>query len=144
MLAGRFGFFADLKREYFRGENTMTERAFPPEFTALIEQYRDTAAGLGNDNPITRRLWLLVEHTAPDWFKIEMRRIANDCGLLPPSRQCDEHGRPVFSVEDAAAHLGMSIEEAHRAVERLQTERAAIGLQPHDAPASGPQIHPLH
>lgn len=41
-------------------------KAFTPEFSALLEQYYDTSAGLGDDHPITRRLWLLVLHTAPE------------------------------------------------------------------------------
>lgn len=110
----------------------MTERTFPPEFCALMDQCRDTSAGLGHDHPITRRLWLLIEHTAPDM------------DLQPPARECDEHGKPVFSIADVAAHLGMSVEEAHRAVERLQADRAALGLAPHDLPAGGPAIHSLH
>lgn len=122
----------------------MTERTFPPEFSALVDQYRDTAAGLGDAHPITRRLWILIAHTAPDWFKVEMRQMARDFGLLPPARACDANGRPFFSIGDMAAHLGITVEEAHAAVERLQADRAAIGLPAHDAPASGPQVHPLH
>ena len=41
------------------------DKTFPPEFSALMAQYRDTAAGLGENHPTARRLWLLVRQPHP-------------------------------------------------------------------------------
>lgn len=103
-------------------------KTFPREFSALIEQYRDTAAGLGHDHPLVRRLWLIVVTTAPDWFQDEMLRVAKDMYLLPKPRMCDDNGEPMFSVAELASHMGMSIEEAEAAIERLIADRKALGL----------------
>lgn len=104
------------------------QKTLSPEFSALMAQYRDTRAGLGDDHPITRRLWILVEHTAPPWFQDEMRRVAKDMGLIPQPRMCNDDGEPMFSVAELASHMGMSIEEAEAAIERLIADRRASGL----------------
>lgn len=120
-------------------------KTFPPEFSALVAQYRDTAAGLGDDHPIARRLWLLVEHTAPEWFKDEMRDMARDMGLIPTSRQCNDQGEPIVTSAELAAHLGMSEEEAEAAIERLIADRKALGLPTAGITrASGDKLHGLH
>ena len=60
------------------------QKRFTPEFSALMAQYRDAAAGLGDDHPHARRLWLLVVHTAPEWFVDEMSAMAKDALDLHP------------------------------------------------------------
>ena len=110
-------------------------KTFPPEFSALMAQYRDTAAGLGDEHPIARRLWLLVEATAPEWFREEMRTVARDMALIPTAKHCDDNGNPVFSLAELAEHLGVTVEEADAAYRKMLAERHALGL-----PIDGAQI----
>lgn len=118
-------------------------RTFPPEFSALMQQYQATAAGLGDDHPIARRLWLLVEATAPEWFREEMRTIARDMGLIPPPRHCDGDGNPVFALAELAAHLGVTVEEADAAYRKMLADRRALGL-PIDGFQTIGEIHTRH
>lgn len=114
---------------------------FPPEFTALMAQYRDTAAGLGRNHPIARRLWLLVEEVSPEWFREEMRTIARDMNLLPDTWGYDDDGERLYSVDDVAAKVGKSREEVQRDVEQMIAERKALGLPTDGFITDGRTIH---
>jgi len=103
-------------------------RTFPAEFSTLMAQYRDTRAGLGDDHPVTRRLWLLVEATAPLWFLEEMRQLARTMNLIPTARTCNAEGEPVFTLAELAEHLGVPVEEAEATYKRMLAEREALGL----------------
>ena len=118
-------------------------KTFPAEFSALMRQYRDTAAGLGDDHPIARRLWLLVEATAPDWFREEMQVIARDMGLIPTAKHCDSSGSPVFTLPELAEHLGVSVEQADATFQKILAERRALGLPIDDFQIVG-DIHARH
>ncbi len=118
------------------------QKQFPPEFSALMAQYRDTAAGLGDDHPLARRLWLLVEATAPEWFRDEMMDMGRHMGLIPTPTLCDESGSAVFTLKQLAEQLGVSAEEADQAFKTMTAERRALGL-PVPKPVGGP-IHHLH
>ncbi len=117
-------------------------RTFPVEFSDLMQQYKDTAAGLGDDHPITRRLWLLVEATAPEWFRQEMLDMAQQMNLIPAPSLCDENGDAVFTLAQLAEQLGVTVEEAEASFNLMVTERRALGL-PIPKPVGGP-IHRLH
>lgn len=114
------------------------QKTFPPEFNALMQQYRDTCAGLGHDHEHSRRLWLLIECTAPAWFKDEMRQAAKDMGLLPMPRMCNDQGEPLFSSADLAAHFGVPVGEVEASIERLIEDRKALGLPVDGIRRAGP------
>lgn len=118
-------------------------KTFPPEFSALMQQYKDTSAGLGDDHPIARRLWLLVEATAPDWFRAEMQAIAREMELIPVARHCDDNGDPVFTLQELAEHLGVSVEQADTTFQKIRAERKALGL-PIDGFQIAGGIHARH
>lgn len=103
-------------------------KQFPAEFAALMHQWKDTAAGLGDDHPHARRLWHLAMQTAPDWFVDEMHQMARDMGLLPTARQCNILGEPIYTVDEVAASLGVSTEEAEASFAQMLAERKALGL----------------
>lgn len=121
------------------------KKVFPAAFSDLMRQYRDTSAGLGHDHPISRRLWLLVEHTAPEWFRAEMHSMAEQMNLIPTPKHCDVNGQPVFTADDLAGHMGMSREETEAAVEQFIEDRKAVGL-PVDGIKRGSDsdLNPLH
>ena len=120
------------------------QKQFPPEFSALMQQYRDTAAGLGDDHPLARRLWLLVVATAPDWFMDEMHAMANDMGLIPEPCACDDTGQKFYALDALAAKLGVSADEAAQQMAMLQAEAAAMGLPNAIQAKDVRELHRLH
>jgi len=104
------------------------QKQFPPEFSALMQQYKDTAAGLGDDHPITRRLLMLAIQTAPPWFVSEMHIMARDMGLLPEPFGCNDEGQKFYRLDDVAAKLGIPLAEAQQHMERMQADAEALGL----------------
>jgi hypothetical protein len=117
------------------------DKTFPPEFSALMAQYRDTAAGLGENHPTARRLWLLVETTAPEWFRAEMNAVAKEMGLLPATYGYDDDGQRMYSLDDIAANLGITPDEARQAVEKMKADREALGLPTDGIISDGRTIH---
>ena len=119
-------------------------KQFPPEFSALMQQYRDTSAGLGDDHPITRRLWLLVVHTAPSWFADEMSAMAKDMGLIPEPCACDDTGQKFYSLDALAAKLGIPADEVQQHMAMLKVDAAAVGLSGAIQSKDARDLHPLH
>lgn len=115
---------------------------FSPEFSALVQQYKDTAAGLGDGHPTTYRLWLILEAAAPEGFRQLMRDTAKEMGLQPDPAHCDAKGRPLYDLDAIAAKLGMSSDEARAAMAQMNADRASIGLV-NPMLTDGP-IHCLH
>ena len=116
-------------------------KTFPPEFSALMAQYRDTAKGLGEGHPTARRLWLIVEATAPDWFRDEMAAIAQQMGLLPDAYGYDDDGQRLYSLDDLATKLGITPGKARQAVEKMKADREALGLPTDGIISDGRTIH---
>ena len=119
-------------------------KKFPPEFDALMQQYRDTSAGLGDDHPITRRLWLLVVHTAPSWFVGEMSAMAREMDLIPEPCACDDTGQRFYSLDALAAKVGVSPDEVRQQMAMLQAEAAAAGLPDALQAKDVRELHRLH
>ena len=120
------------------------QKQFPAEFSALMQQYRDTAAGLGDDHPITRRLWLLLMTTAPSWFVAEMHAMAQNMGLMPEPCACDDDGQKFYSLDALAATVGVSPDEVRQQMAMLQAEAAAMGLPDAIKAKDVRELHRLH
>ena len=120
------------------------QKQFPAEFSALMQQYRDTAAGLGDDHPLARRLWLLLMTTAPGWFVAEMHSTAQNMGLIPEATACDDTGQRFYSLDALAAKLGVSPDEAAQQMAMLQAEAAAMGLPDAIKAKDVRELHRLH
>lgn len=120
------------------------QKQFPAEFSALMQQYRDTAAGLGDDHPITRRLWLLLMTTAPSWFMAEMHSMAQNMGLIPEATACDDDGQKFYSLDALAAKLGVSPDEVAQQMDALQAEAAAACLPDALQTRDVRELHRLH
>jgi len=120
------------------------QKRFTPEFSALMAQYRDTAAGLGDDHPITRRLWLMVVHTAPSWFVDEMSAMAKDMGLIPEPCACDDTGQRFYALDALAAKLGIPADEVQQHMDVLKADAAAMGLPDALQAKDARELHPLH
>ena len=120
------------------------QKTFPPEFTALMAQYRDTAAGLGDDHPHARRLWLMVVHTAPSWFVDEMSAMAKAMGLIPEATACDDDGQRFYSLDALAAKLGIPADEVQQHMDVLKADAAAMGLPDAIKAKDVRELHRLH
>jgi len=106
-----------------------------------MAQYCDTAAGLGNDHPITRRLWLLVMHTAPDWFVDEMSAMAKGMGLIPDPAYCDDDGTKFYRLDTLAEKLGVPAAEVEQHMAELRADAAAVGLPDSMLTADARDLH---
>ncbi|GAB1458497.1 hypothetical protein MASR2M50_02710 [Thauera sp.] len=120
------------------------QKTFPPEFSALMQQYKDTAAGLGDDHPLARRLWLLVVTTAPSWFVDEMSAMAKDMGLIPEPCACDDDGQRFYALDALAAKLGIPADEVQQHMDVLRADAAAVGLPDAILAKDALDLHPLH
>ena len=120
------------------------QKRFTPEFSALMAQYRDTSAGLGDDHPITRRLWLLLMTTAPEWFVAEMHSMAQNMGLIPEATACDDTGQRFYSLDALAAKVDVSPDEVRQQMAMLQAEAAAAGLPDALQAKDVRELHRLH
>ena len=120
------------------------QKRFTPEFSALMAQYRDTSAGLGDDHPYSRRLWLLVVTTAPEWFLAEMHEMARTMSLIPEPTACDDSGQKFYSLDALAGKLGLSADEATQHMAELQTDAAALGLRDVLLAKDVRDLHRLH
>ena len=120
------------------------QKTFPPEFSALMAQYRDTSAGLGDDHPLARRLWLLLMTTAPEWFVDEMHAMAQNMGLIPEPCACDDDGQKFYSLDALAAKVGVSPDEVRQQMAMLQAEAAAAGLPDALQAKDVRELHRLH
>lgn len=120
------------------------QKRFTPEFSALIAQYRDTSAGLGDDHPITRRLWLLVVHTAPSWFVGEMSAMAREMDLIPEPFAIDDDGQKYYALDALAEKLGVTADEVAQHMATIRADAAAMGLSDAVVTKDARELHPLH
>ena len=120
------------------------QKQFPAEFSALMQQYKDTAAGLGDDHPIARRLLMLAIQTAPAWFVREMHDMARDMGLMPEPFGCDDTGQKFYRLDDMAAKLGIPPAEAQKHMEEMQADAQALGLGGVIVSADAIDLHRVH
>ena len=99
------------------------------EFMNAMRKHLALVEALGEEHPDTMRAMMLAMELAPDWLREEMSEKAKELELLPEKvTGYLEDGTPMYSLEDIAKQLGMSIEEAQEAVERMLADRKALGL----------------
>ena len=120
------------------------QKTFPPEFTAMMQQYKDTAAGLGDNHPLARRLWLMVAHTAPSWFVDEMSAMAREMDLIPEPCACDDTGQRFYALDALAAKLGIPADEVQQHMDVLKADAAAMGLPDAIQAKDVRELHRLH
>lgn len=104
--------------------------ALPIEFSEAMEKYKamlDENAGIETDE--ARDQFAKAMLLAPDWFHEMAMSEAKTMGLIPKATHCLENGEPVFSLEEIAAHLGISLEDAQKSLNKLITQREEMGLE---------------
>lgn len=116
-------------------------RHIPPEFSAAMRRHVELAAQHGEDSPEARRSFMQAMMIAPDWFKEETSQIAADMGLLPKATGYLEDGSPMFSLDDVAGQLGVTVVEAEAAAHDMLADRQALGLPVDGLVVGSERIH---
>ncbi|MDH2102786.1 hypothetical protein N5J54_03390 [Acinetobacter ursingii] len=99
-----------------------------PEFFKAFDHYKNMVAQYGDDHPITEQVFLLTLHHTPEHIKEEMNKKAKELNLLPKPSGYTDDGEPMFSLDDIAKHLGISVEEAEQSLLRMLDNRQQVGL----------------
>lgn len=110
--------------------NIANTETFPPEFSEAMEKYKamlDENSGIETDE--ARDQFAKAMLLAPDWFHEMAMSEAKTMGLIPKATHCLENGEPVFSLEEIATHLGISLEDAQKSLDKLITQREEMGLE---------------
>lgn len=68
----------------------------------------------------------MLKHAPPD-LKQYMADKQREAGLLPKVTHVDEHGRPVYTLEQAASALGIPVKDLEHMAEEHADEMAVIG-----------------
>lgn len=105
-------------------------RKLPADFTEAMEEYKamlDANGGIDTDESIKQFSKAML--LAPDWFNDMAMTEANTMGLISKATHCPDNGNPVFSLEQIAEHLGISIEDAQKSLDKLVAQREEMGLE---------------
>lgn len=105
------------------------KKTFPPKFTQALRHYERIAVQHGEDSKQARDAFTQAMFKAPDWFKDEANDMAKQMGLIPaqPSGYSDD-GEALYTLQDLANHMGISLDEAERHLHGLMEQRKAAGL----------------
>lgn len=99
-----------------------------PEFLEAMSGCLRLVESLGADHPdAIRALQRAMLLASPSMHEF-MGREAQAMGLIPDAVGYTEDGAPVYALEDVAAKLGVSMEEAQEAMDTAQADRAELGL----------------
>ena len=110
------------------------ERRDNPEFFAMLaeigrirdEQGEDAAAG-----PEHAELFMKMMRAAPPRYWDEAEAMAAD--VLPTATHVDGHGQPVYSAQQIADALGVSVEAIEAGIQHMEEVGFSVGL--HNGPA---------
>lgn len=101
-----------------------------PRFWAAGHEIKRISAEHGEEaihRPEHGHLFAELHRYAPPALKKKMSDKARDMGLIPETTHVDEHGRPVYSMEQIAATLGTNLEELERLCALHADELEALG-----------------
>ena len=99
-----------------------------PEFMAAMSECLALVDSLGMEHPDTTRAMQRAMRLSPPSLNAVMNAKAKELDLLPEADGYTDDGAPVFSLESVAAKLGMSMDEAHEAVQAMLADGEAQGL----------------
>lgn len=101
-----------------------------PRFWAAGHEIQRISAEQGEEaihRPEHGHLFAELHRYAPPALKKTMSDKAREMGLIPETTHVDEHGRPVYSLEQIAATLGTTVEELERLSALHADEIEAMG-----------------
>lgn len=113
------------------------ERGDYPEFFAALKEIgriRDEQGEEAAAAPEHAELFMKMMRAAPPRYWGEAETILADA--LPTATHVDDHGQPVYSAEQLAEKLGVSIEEVEAGIQHMEEVGFSEGLH------TGP-VHPI-
>lgn len=99
--------------EWMRWAQNHTERRQHARFFELLEQLNSMDA----DTPAHTELFMQAMRCAPEQYKDAAAEIAAD--FIPQATHVNEHGQPMYSVQEIAQHFGKPVEQVQDDVQRL-------------------------
>ncbi len=99
------------------------------EFRDVLTTHHRLVETLGINHPDTMRAMNVVIYLAPDWLRDEMHAMASEMGLIPEASGYLEDGSPVYLLDDLAARLGVSPQDAKATLDRSTAELEEQGIQ---------------
>lgn len=98
----------------------------------------------GDDHKLVFTAFMQAFELAPEGLKSVMREEMNKLGLFPKACGYTDNGDPVFSLEDAAAQLGVTTDQAKASIEKFMAERREAGLEIDSLMVDPAKIHRIH
>lgn len=98
----------------------------------------------GDDHKTVFTAFMQAFELAPEGLKSVMREEMDKLGLFPNACGYTDNGEPVFSLEDAAAQLGVPVDGAKASIEQFMAERREAGLEVDSLMVDPAKIHRIH
>lgn len=115
-----------------------------PEFKAAFARYNQLSSTLGHDHEITKDAFTVLFSLAPEEYVDEAYKIAVEMDLLPEAEGYLEDGSPMYKLDDIAAKIGITIEEAEQSMNEMLAVRVEAGLPINGVTTDSGQIHRKH
>ena len=96
------------------------EAMLTPEFSAAMHTHMDYVKAHGHDSDEARLSFVRAMRLAPPAFLDSV--IADMPDLLPVLKKCFDDGTPAYGLEEIAAHVGISLEDATKNLEQMLEE----------------------
>jgi hypothetical protein len=106
-------------------DQTMTTS---PECISAFHEYQHLVETLGDNHPATTMAMMVMIELAPEELKTMMHDKAKEMGLLPQPDGYLDDGTACYRLEDVAANLGMTNDDAQSAMDEFLDARGAAGL----------------
>lgn len=101
-----------------------------PVFQHLMQTFRDLSEQ-EQRSPEGSALFTEIMIHAPQEFKDMAASMAKEDGLMPEQPYgYDDNGEPVYSIEQMAAQVGITLEEAEEHAKQFMAARERMGLPP--------------
>lgn len=109
-----------------------------PVFQYLMNTYRDLSES-EQCSPEGIALFSEIMIHAPESFKDIASAMAKEMGLMPEQPYgYDDNGQPVYSMEQVATQVGITLQEAEDHAKKLMEARERMGLPPVKMFSTGP------
>lgn len=99
------------------------------KFRAIMNKLRSLHASQDR-SPEAMELFQQALIYGPPEFRAQYREKLAEFGMMPKSTHVDENGEPVFTIEDVAERLGVSVEDVKKQLKKAKAETPDVDFQP--------------
>lgn len=107
---------------------------FHPKFVEAMEALERIPEDQRHTSPIADDLMAQAMQYAPDYLRQMFREKLRELGLLPEPAFYTDGGEPLYTSEQVAKTLGISLEEANAQVALLMEEHPEMGFRTDSKP----------